>query len=351
MARRSICIALAAILLTSCNNGENSTGAAGTTAADNGYVNVYSSRHYDSDKLMYDAFQAQTGIKVRVRESKSYALIETMKVEGNRSPADIVLTSDAGSLHRFQQAGLLQPVVSDTLNARIPINFREPNGHWFGLAKRARVIVYDPERLSAEQVDEYADLASEDLSGEVCQRSSSNIYNLSLMADMAERLGSDVAEETAKSIVSNFARQPKGGDTAQIQSVAAGECSAAFTNHYYWVRLSQSSSEKDISATQRTALSFPEQQAGGTHVNVTGAGVAAHAPNRENAIALLEWLTTHAGQSMLVTETKEFPIASGVALPAGLEALPEFKQSQMPLTVFGERQSEAQQIFDRAGWN
>ena len=170
-----------------------------------------------------------------------------MKIEGESSPADLIITSDAGSLHRFKVAGLTQPLQSKSLESVIPENLREPSGHWFGLAKRARVIVYDPTRLNAEQVRSYADLSETTLRGMVCARSSSNIYNLSLMADMIERLGPDKAEAVAISIVNNFARPPKGGDTAQIQSVAAGECSVAFINHYYWVRLTHSGSEKDLS--------------------------------------------------------------------------------------------------------
>jgi len=340
-----------ALAFASCSDGSNDSGDISETVQSSGVVNVYSSRHYDSDKAMFDSFTAQTGIKVRLRESKGPSLFETMKVEGERSPADLVITSDSGSLFRFQEAGLLQPLQSDALETAIPANFREEDGHWFGLAKRARVIVYDPTRLSAEQVDDYADLASDELAGEVCQRSSSNIYNLSLMADMIERKGPLEAEATARAIVDNFARPPKGGDTAQIQSVAAGECSAAFANHYYWVRFSQSGSAANRETAEKTALSFPEQNARGTHVNVTGAGLAANAPNKENAIKLLEWLATPEGQAMLVTETKEFPIVAGAKLPAGLETLPQFKESDMPLSVFGERQSEAQKIYDRAGWN
>ena len=337
--------------LSACGGPETDSDVAAAPVPAASVVNVYSSRHYDSDRTMFDAFEADTGIKVRLRESKGSALIEAMKVEGESSPADLVITSDAGSLYRFQSAGLLQPLQSEALDQAIASEFREPGGHWFGLAKRARVIVYDPERLSVEQVDAYADLSAPELASEVCQRSSSNIYNLSLMADMIERLGPLEAEATARAIVQNFARAPKGGDTAQIQSVAAGECSAAFVNHYYWVRLSQSGAEKDREVAQKTVLSFPEQDGSGTHVNVTGAGLAANAPNRENAVALLEWLATPKGQAMLVTETKEFPMVEGVDLPEGLSALPDFKESQMPLTVFGERQAEAQKIYDRAGWN
>ncbi len=340
-----------AFLLTSCGQTNNDNADNPLPTGKDAVVNVYSARHYDSDRLMYDAFEAETGIKVRLRESRGSTLLEAMKVEGASSPADLVISADAGILYRFQSAGLLQPLVSETLETVIPQNFREPDGHWFGLSKRARIIVYDPERLNEVQVDTYSDLAAPELAGEVCMRSSSNIYNLSLMADLIERLGADEAEDLARNIVQNFARQPKGGDTAQIQSVAAGECSVALTNHYYWVRLTQSGSDKDRDVAAKTKLSFPEQDADGTHVNVTAAGLAAHAPNRENAVRLLEWLATPAGQAMLVTETKEFPMLEGVELPAGLEDLPDFKQSSMTLSVFGKRQSEAQQVYDRAGWN
>ena len=345
---------VAAAILGSCSqssddNADNTKEANKTEA--NGIVNVYSARHYDSDKLMYEAFEADTGIKVRLRESKGSTLLEAMKIEGKSSPADLIISADAGILYRFQTEELLQPLSSAALEAAIPEHFREPEGHWFGLSKRARIIVYDPQRLTADQVSSYADLAQPELSDDVCMRSSSNIYNLSLMADLIERLGSEEAEGIASKIVENFARAPKGGDTAQIQSVAAGECAAAFTNHYYWVRLTQSGSEKDREVAAKTKLSFPEQDTTGTHVNVTAAGLAANAPNKENAVALLEWLATPKGQAMLVTETREFPILDDVELPLGLESLPDFKESTMPLTVFGKRQSEAQQVYDRAGWN
>ena len=342
---------IAAIALAGCGQSGDDNADIAATPEPQGVVNVYSARHYDSDKVMYDAFEAETGIKVRLRESKGSTLLETMKVEGASSPADVVISADAGILYRFQTEGLLQPLASEMLEAAVPAHFREPDGHWFGFSKRARIIVYDPERLTPEQVASYTDLSAPELASDVCMRSSSNIYNLSLMADLIERLGAEQAEEVAAKIVQNFARPPKGGDTAQIQSVAAGECAAAFTNHYYWVRLTQSGSEKDRDVAAKTKLSFPEQDTTGTHVNVTAAGVAANAPNKENAVALLEWLATPKGQAMLVTETREFPILEDVELPAGLELLPDFKESAMPLTVFGERQAEAQQVYDRAGWN
>ncbi|MEZ5947111.1 extracellular solute-binding protein [Hyphomonas sp.] len=313
-------------------------------------LNVYSARHYDSDKEMYKEFEAETGIHVRFRESGAPELLETMKAEGEASPADVVISSDAGTLYRFEAAGLLQPFESETLKAAIPEHFRQEDGYWYGFARRARVIAYDPQRVSPQDVSEYADLADPRFKGEVCMRSSTNIYNLSLMGELIGRLGHDAAQAWASGVVANFARPPQGGDTTQIEAIAAGECSVALTNHYYYVRMANGSPSEQAAAA-KVALSFPEQESWGTHVNVTGAGIAAHAPNRSNAEKFLEWLATPLGQSWLTKETREYPIIAGAELPEGLEALPDFRQSDFPLDDLGTYQSEAQEIYDRAGWN
>ncbi|MFN7164831.1 MAG: extracellular solute-binding protein, partial [Hyphomonas sp.] len=249
-------------------------GAAETFGAPAGQVlNIYSARHYDSDKDLYAKFEADTGIKVNVRESGAPELLETMKAEGARSPADVIIVSDAGALFRFQSEGFTQAVRSEALEAAIPEQLREKDGHWFGLAKRARVIVYDPQMLPAEEVDTYADLAEDRLKGELCVRSSTNVYNLSLLSEFISRNGSEAAETWAKGVAGNFARPPEGGDTAQIQAVAAGQCAAAIVNHYYWIRLATGTTEERLTAA-KTSVSFPDQDGAGTHVNVTGAAVA-----------------------------------------------------------------------------
>ncbi|MFN4184098.1 MAG: extracellular solute-binding protein [Hyphomonas sp.] len=319
------------------------TGAAGS-------VNVYSARHYDSDKAMYATFEAETGIRVNVRESGAPELLETMKAEGARSPADIIIASDAGALYRFQEAGFTQAIASEKLSAAIPAQLREKDGHWFGLTKRYRIIVYDPQVVSANEVATYADLADPRLRGEVCVRSSTNIYNLSLMGELVGRNGPEAAEEWARGVVANLARKPQGGDTAQIEAVAAGECAVALVNHYYWVRLASGSPEERLKTT-KTQLSFPDQNGNGTHVNVVAASVAANAPSRENAIRFLEFLATPQGQELLTTETKDIPVVTGAAMPAGLEQVTGFRESDFPLSELGTHQAEAQAIFDRAGWN
>ncbi len=313
-------------------------------------LTVYSARHYDSDKAMYAAFESETGIKVDVRESGAPELLETMKAEGNASPADVIIASDAGTLYKFQLAGFTRPVRSAALEAAIPARLRDPDGHWFGLTKRARMIVYDPQILADDEVDTYADLAAEGLKGELCVRSGTNIYNLSLMGEMIGRNGSESAAAWAAGVAANLARPPQGGDTAQIEAVAAGECAAALVNHYYYVRLATGTPEQRM-AVGRLKVSFPDQNGAGTHVNVTAAAVASTAPNPDNAVKFIEWLATTPGQEMLTAETKEFPVVAGAARPEGLDLLPGFKESDFSLTGLGPLQGEAQAIFDRAGWN
>ena len=338
--------------VVACSKDQADTEMAEQAAPEHkGVVNVYSARHYDSDAALYEAFEAQTGYRVRVREAGATQLLETMKAEGDRSPADVIVAADAGALYQFKRDGLTQGIEDERLIEAIPERFRDEEGHLFGLAKRARVIVYDPERLDLSQVDEYADLADPELGGEVCIRSSANVYNLSFMAELIERVGEEAASEWADAVVSNFARPPQGGDTQQIEAIAAGLCSAGLINHYYWVRMAESGSANARAAAAATQLSFPRFADAGTHVNITGAAIAAHAPNREAAIAFIEYLATLEGQRGLVVETQEFPLTQPEAIAAGSDKLPAFDESDMPLEVLGERQGQARAVYLRAGWD
>lgn len=346
--------ALSAALLSACSGAAEGPASAQDATSEKAAsasqtVNIYSTRHYDSDQRLYEAFEEKTGIRVRAREGNSTGLLEAMKAEGAASPADLVLATDAGTLWRFQSENLLQPAVSKILNTAIPAKYREPGGHWFGLSRRARVIVFDPARYTADQFQDYRDLASETFKDDICMRSSSNIYNLSLMGELIERWGEVEAANWASAVKANFARQPTGGDTTQIESIAAGECGVALVNHYYWARLKTSNSESQRAAAEATQLLFPSGEYG-THINITGAGLAANAKNKDNAIAFMEFLASPEGQAMLVTETKELPMVTGIPRPAGLESLPDFETSNISLTTFGENQSKAQIIYDRAGW-
>jgi iron(III) transport system substrate-binding protein len=342
----------AAIALVACNRSQApASPAAPSTAEIPSEINVYSARHYDSDKALYARFEAVSGIKVKFRESGAPELLEAMKAEGAASPADLIIASDAGTLYRFKSAGLTQPAGSAALETAIPAGLRDPEGHWFGLARRARVIAYDPARVTPDQVDEYTDLASAALVGKVCMRSSTNIYNLSLMGELIGRLGADGAGAWARSVVANFARPPQGGDTTQLEGIAAGECAVAVVNHYYWVRLATGSQAERATAA-KSVLSFPGQSSTGTHVNITAAAVSATARNKAGAVQLIEWLATPEGQAMLTTETKEMPILAGAVQPEGLSLLPQnFKASDFPLSDLGPKQAEAQTLYDTAGWN
>nr|WP_070959021.1 extracellular solute-binding protein [Hyphomonas sp. Mor2] len=315
-------------------------------------LTLYSSRHYDSDKALYAMFEEQAGVKLDVRESKADQLIETMKAEGDQSPADVVLTSDAGSLWRFQDAGLTQPLASDEIGSIVPANYQQSDGHWYGLARRLRGIAYDPSRWSAEDLATWGTLAQDDKAGEICVRSSSNIYNLSLMGELIHRLGSEDAQAWATAIVGNMARNPQGGDTDQIRAIAAGECSIAIVNHYYWVRLGTSEKESDRAVAEATSFLVPEFAEGsGSHVNITGAAVTTTADDVALAEQFIWFLLTETGQSYLTRETKELPLLDASPLPEGVEMVPEFTASDTSLDVYGENQAEAQRLFDLAGWN
>lgn len=340
------------LALAACGAPEQTSESADADTSATETLTVYSARHYDSDQILYDQFEAETGVTVQVREASADQLLETMRAEGDQSPADIVIASDAGALWRFKDAGLTQSVSAPSLEAVIPANFRDDEGHWFALARRVRLVAFDPEQIEAESVDSWLDLSTPALQGEICVRTSSNIYNLSLMAEMIERFGADAAQSWAEGVASNFARQPQGGDTDQIRAVAAGECSVAIVNHYYWARLAASESEADANTAAKTQLIVPSfDDGGGAHVNVTGAAISATADNVDTAVQFIEFLLTESGQELLTRETKELPLIAGESPSEGAAAIPAFEASATPLTKFGENQAEAQRLYDLAGWN
>ncbi len=269
-------------------------------------VNVYSSRHYGSDQELFEQFTAKTGIEVNRIEGKGPALLERLKAEGEGSPADIFMTVDAGMFWRGEQAGLFQPIASAYLEERIPAHLRDPNGEWFGFSKRARVIYADPERVKTLPV-RYEDLAKPEYKGQVCIRSSSNIYNLSLMASIISADGQEAAEDWAEAVVANMARDPQGGDTDQIKAVGAGLCALSVGNTYYFVRLVKSDDPELNALAKRLTVIFPNQDDRGTHVNVSGAGVLKSAKNKENAIKLLEFLASDEAQEHFANGNNEYP--------------------------------------------
>jgi iron(III) transport system substrate-binding protein len=322
-------------------------GAQGALAEE---VNVYSSRHYDTDVAMYERFTAESGIEVNLIEGDADQLIERIKAEGPNSPADVLITVDAGRLWRAEQAGILQAVASPTLDERIPASLRHPEGKWFGLSQRLRGIAYAKDRVDPAEITAYEDLAEPKWQGRICIRSSTNVYNQSLVASMIEADGVEATEAWAQGLVENLARPPQGGDTDQIKAVAAGECDLAVVNHYYLVRLIESEEEDDRAIADQVGILFPNQDGRGAHANVSGAGVVATAPNRENAVRFLDYLTTPEAQAYFAQGNYEFPVVEGVKLDPVLEQWGEIKTDQVNAAKLGENNPEAVKLMDRAGW-
>lgn len=312
-------------------------------------VNVYSSRGEPLIKTLLDQFTARSGVEVNLVTGKSKALMQRLRAEGRNSPADVLLTSDAGNLVAARAAGLFQPVDSPALRERIPARLRDPENHWFGLSQRARVLVYHPGRAAAAPA-RYADLAAPAWAGRVCARSSSNIYNQSLLAAMIAHDGVEQAEAWARAVRANMARRPQGNDRAQILAVAAGECDVALVNSYYLGVMLGSGDAAQREAAEAVVLVYPDQDGRGAHVNVSGAGVSAHAPNRDNAVALLEFLAGDEAQRWYAQSNSEFPAVPGVALGETVASWGEFSADPLPVATLGERNAEAVRAFDRAGW-
>ena len=313
-------------------------------------VNVYSARHYDSDNELFDRFTEQTGISVRVLQGDSDQLIERIRREGAASPADILITVDAGRLWRAEESGVLQSVESDVLDERIPAYLRHPEGLWFGLSQRMRVIFYNKEAFDSSLISTYEDLADPQFEGQICIRSSTNVYNQSLLASMIDAHGVDGTTDWARGLVSNLARQPQGGDTDQIRGVAAGECEIGVANHYYYVRLAVSDDPADREVADRVGIIFPNQDDRGIHVNVGGAGVVAGAPNRDNAIRLLEYLASDEAQELFAKGNHEYPVVDGVPLDEVVAGWGEIRFDELNVGTLGRNNPDAVRIADRVGW-
>ncbi|HEY9547926.1 MAG TPA: Fe(3+) ABC transporter substrate-binding protein [Kiloniellaceae bacterium] len=313
-------------------------------------LNLYSARHYQTDDALYAGFTDKTGIEINRIEADSDALIERIKSEGANSPADVFITVDAGRLWRAEEAGLFQPVESEVLTKAIPENLRHPDGLWFGFSTRARIIYYDKTKIEAGAIETYEDLADPKWKGKVCIRSSSNVYNQSLLSALIAAHGEAGAKEWAQAMVDNFARKPVGGDTDQLRGIGAGECEIAVANSYYFVRLMTDPEEKEL--VEKIGWVFPNQDDRGTHVNISGAGVLKHAPHKEAAVQFLEYLASPEAQRFFAEGNNEYPVVSGVDITPALKALGEdFKVDPVNVAVYGSNQPKAQMIFDSVGWN
>ncbi len=339
LSRRGVVLGAFAAALAACGN--RGGGA---------IVNVYSARHYEADRALYGAFEHATGIVVRVLPANAEQLLERLRAEGDASEADLVVAADAGNLWRMQDAGLLQPATSAALEQNVPAHLRDAQNHWWGFTKRARIIIYRKSALDPAQVASMDDLTHPSLHGQVVARSSTNTYNLSLLAARIERLGADNARAWAAGVRANFARDPQGSDTDQIRAVAAGEAQATIVNHYYYLRMTESEDPAERAAAGKVALVFPDQAGAGAHINISGAGIAAHAKRPAEALRLLEYLVSDEGQRVLAPLNNEFPIRPAIAPAPALAALGPFKEEIVPLDALGRRQSEAARIFEEVGW-
>ncbi len=313
-------------------------------------VNVYSHRHYDTDEALFQRFTELTGIRVRVVSASADELIARLEREGPASPADVLITVDAGRLHRAKERGLLQPVSSDLLDEAVPAEYRDPEGFWYGLTRRVRILAYSRERVDPEFLERYEDLADEQWAGRVVARTSENIYNVSHMASLVAALGPEEAEAWAEAVVANFARPPQGNDTDQIRDVAAGIGDVALVNSYYVGRLLNAEDAASRELGRQVGVLFPNQDDRGAHVNVSGIGVTAHAPNRTHALQLMEFLVSEEAQRAFAEANFEYPVRPGVPWSSTLQEWGEFRSDPLPLEQLGELNNEAVRIFDRAGW-
>lgn len=313
-------------------------------------VNVYSARKEALIRPLLDAFAADSGIEGRLVTGKAGQLHERLAAEGRNSPADVFLTVDAGNLHRAREAGLLRPVRSAVLEAAVPARWRDPDGYWFGFSLRARVLVYAADRVAPGELSTYEALADPAWRGRILVRSSGNIYNQSLIASLIAANGTEATEAWARGLVANMARTPKGGDTDQIRAVAAGEGDVAIANTYYYGALAASDDPADRAVVAATGVFFPNRDGRGAHVNVSGAGICAHAPNAESALALLEYLAGPEAQEAFARLNHEFPVRAGVPLSGAAAAWGDVRMDDLPLAVLGARNREAIELADRAGW-
>jgi iron(III) transport system substrate-binding protein len=316
-------------------------------------VNIYTSRHYDADNLLYEQFTKKTGIKVNIISGKGSALIERLKAEGINSPGDVFFTVDAGNLANFQKQGFLQSIQSEIIKQSVPVELRGENDEWVAVAKRARVIFYNPELVSEGEIKDinYEDLASDVWKNGIAIRSSSNMYNQSLVSSLISNLGIDETEKWAKGLVSNFARKPQGNDRSQIMAVANKEALIAIANTYYiGIMLSGKGGKEQLNAAQKVKIAFPNQNNRGAHINVSGGGVLKHSPNRENAEKFLEFLLSEEAQVHIVNNTFEYPVLESVKPHPIIESFGDFKMDKTSIADFGKYNPEAVKLMDRVSW-
>ncbi|TVQ44511.1 MAG: Fe(3+) ABC transporter substrate-binding protein [Saprospirales bacterium] len=334
----AICFSLV-MLFTSCSGGDYI-----------GEVNVYSHRHYPVDQEIFSKFTEETGIKVNVVSASADELITKLEIEGSRSPADILITVDAGRLEKAKQANLLQPILSEKLAQRVPSEFMDKDKQWFAFTYRARAIAYSIERVKPEEVKDYEDLALPLFNDRVVMRSSEHTYNQSLVASILAHSGPDETMNWCRGLTENFSRAPRGNDRDQLKAVAAGQGDITICNTYYVAKLAESAQAAEREVVNKVRILFPNQDNRGTHINISGAGLTRYAPNKDHAILLLEYLLSDEVQTKFSVENHEYPVIDGIELSPWLQEWGEFKIDTLPLFKLGKYNEEAVRIVDQCGW-
>jgi len=346
--------ALLVMGLAGCGTNEKSTNeekpAKPDDTAKEQVVNIYTARHYEADNEVFKKFTEETGIKVNVVKGEAEELIERLKREGESTEADLFITVDGGVLANAKKNDVLQPIKSDVVEKNVPANLRDKDNNWIGMATRARVIVYSKDRVSPTDLSTYEDLTTDKWQGKVLARSSTSLYNQSLLASFIELNGEEKAEQWAEGIVKNFARQPDGGDRDQAKAIAAGTGDVAIMNTYYVGLLVNSSDPEEKKVGESIGVFFPNQETNGTHVNISGIGLTKYSKNPENAIKLIEYVTGVEAQELLSAENYEFPVNSEAKKPEILQSWGEFKMQELDFDTLGEHNHKAIEIFNKTGW-
>ncbi len=315
-------------------------------------INIYSQRHYEVDKKQYENFEQKTGIKVNVIKANADELLERLKNEGANSPADLFVTVDAGKLQKGAEMGLFQKINSDEINNNVSKELIDKNGYWIPITYRARILVYSNDRVMASELSTYEDLADEKWKGRILVRSSSNAYNQALMSSLYANLGQERVEKWSSGIVNNFARDPKGNDRDQVKAIAAGQGDIAIVNSYYIGLLLSSEKQQEVDAGNSVSVFFPNQGENerGSHINISGFAMTKNAPNKQNSIKLLEYLTSVEAQETYVNNSYEYP-ANPLVMPSEIvQSWGEFKIDELDLNKLGTYRNEAIKVFDKTGW-
>ncbi|MDC0622429.1 Fe(3+) ABC transporter substrate-binding protein [Flavobacteriaceae bacterium] len=330
------------LVLSSCDN----------TAKESNEINLYSQRHYKVDEKQYEAFEKETGIKVNVVKANADELIERLKNEGKNSPADLFITVDAGKLQKAKDLDLLQKISSPIINQNVDVDLKDVNGYWIPITYRARILVYSKDRVKSDELSTYANLTDEKWRNKVLVRSSSNAYNQALLSSIVANNGVDAASKWARDLVKNFARDPKGNDRDQVKAIAAGQGDVAIVNSYYIGLLLSSENEEEIKAGNSVSIFFPNQgeDETGSHINVSGIGLIKNAPNKENAIKLMEFLTSESAQKIYTNTSYEYPANPNVEPNEIVKKWGSFKKDKLDLNQLGVFRNKAIEIFDKSGW-